>query len=145
MLANGASSSNSVKWFTGELFGRLNKRNLSVLNSPVGAESLADLVKRIDDGTISGKAGKDVLDVMMNSNKKVDDIIDQLGLKQISDDGAILTMIDDIMNANTIKVEQYRAGKDKLLGFFVGQVMKASKGSANPAKVNELLKSKLNA
>ena len=82
---------------------------------------------------------------MMNSNKKVDDIIDQLGLKQISDDGAILTMIDDIMNANTIKVEQYRAGKDKLLGFFVGQVMKASKGSANPAKVNELLKSKLNA
>ena len=103
------------------------------------------MVKRIDDGTISGKAGKDVLDVMMNSNKKVDDIIDQLGLKQISDDGAILTMIDDIMNANTIKVEQYRAGKDKLLGFFVGQVMKASKGSANPAKVNELLKSKLNA
>ena len=145
MLDEGANSEKSVVWFSGELFGRLNKRNLSVKESPVNASTLSDLVKRIDDGTISGKAGKDVLDYLMDNQDSVDAIIEKLGLKQVSDDGAIITMIDEILNNNQDKVEQYRGGKDKLFGFFVGQVMKASKGSANPAKVNELLKKQLNA
>jgi aspartyl-tRNA(Asn)/glutamyl-tRNA(Gln) amidotransferase subunit B len=101
------------------------------------------LVKRIDDKTISGKAAKEVLDYLMENESDVDSVIDKLGLKQISDTGAIEKMVDDILSANPDKVEQYRGGKEKLLGFFVGQVMKASKGSANPQTVNEIVKSKL--
>ena len=143
MLAEGASPKNSVTWLTGELQSRL-KNGLTLTSSFVNAVKLASLVKRIDDGTISGKAAKEVLDRLMDDEQSsVDDVIDEFGLKQVSDAGAIETLVDGILAANPDKVEQFKGGKDKLLGFFVGQVMKESKGSANPAKVNEILKKKL--
>jgi len=142
MIAVGASAKMSTTWLTVELLARLGG-GLTVLNSPVDAVKLGTLVKRIEDGTISGKAAKDVLDYLMENEESVDDVIDKLGLKQVSDDGAILEIIDAIIATNGDKVEQYKSGKDKLFGFFVGQTMKASKGTANPAKVNELLKQRL--
>ena len=143
MIKEGAGAKMSVAWLTVELLGRL-KGGLSIVESPVDALKLAAIVKRIEDSTISGKAGKDVLDYLMKEDMQVDAVIEKLGLKQVSDDGAIMTIIDEIISANEDKVTQYKSGKDKLFGFFVGQVMKASKGSANPVKVNELLKQKLN-
>jgi len=142
MIGFGAGARLSTTWLTVELQGRLHD-GMDILTSPVGSEKLASLVKRIEDSTISGKAAKDVLDFIMEKDESVDDAIDKLGLKQVSDDGAILKIIDDIIASNSDKVEQYKSGKDRLFGFFVGQVMKASKGKANPAKVNELLKKRL--
>ncbi|NPA73275.1 MAG: Asp-tRNA(Asn)/Glu-tRNA(Gln) amidotransferase subunit GatB [Epsilonproteobacteria bacterium] len=144
MIKEGASAKNSVTWLTVELQGRLNSEGLDIESSPVDAKKLALLVKRIEDNTISGKAAKDVLDYLMKSDAKVDDIIDELGLKQVSDDGALYEIIDSVLQANQDKVEEYKNGKEKLLGFFVGQCMKASKGKANPAKINQLLKERLN-
>ncbi len=142
MVKEGATPRNSATWLSVELQGRL-KNGLSIENSPVSAKKLASLVKRIEDNTISGKAAKDVLDYLMDSDLSVDEVIDKLGLKQVSDDGALLEIIDGILSANSDKVEEYKNGKEKLLGFFVGQCMKASKGKANPAKINQLLKEKL--
>ncbi len=142
MLKEGAGAKNSVTWLTVELQGRL-KDGLTLQNSLVDAIKLATIVKRIEDGTISGKAAKEVLDFAMDSDEQIDSIIEKLGLKQLSDDGAIEAMIDEILSANEDKIAEYKAGKEKLFGFFVGGVMKASKGSANPAKVNEILKKKL--
>ena len=144
MLKEGIEPKNAVTWLTIELLGRLNKASLDITKSPVSAKTLATLVKKIEDGTISGKGAKDVLDYLMeNENKDIDAIIEKLGLKQISDDSAILAIIDEILANNEDKVAEYKAGKEKLFGFFVGQVMKASRGSANPQKVNELLKQRL--
>ena len=143
MINSGASVKNSVTWLTVELLGRLNKRNLDITSSPVTSDKMADLVKSIDNSLISGKAGKDVLDYLMDNNISVEDAIEKLGLKQVNDDGAIISIIDEVLNKNQDKVEQYRNGKEKLFGFFVGQVMKASRGSANPQKVNQLLKERL--
>jgi len=144
IIAQNVEPKNAVTWLTSELLGRLNKASLDIANSPVEAKTLATLISRIDDGTISGKSAKDVLDYLMeNENQNVDAIIEELGLKQVSDDGAILAIIDEIIANNEDKVEEYKSGKDKLFGFFVGQVMKASKGSANPQKVNQLLKQRL--
>jgi len=143
MEEEGVSAKTATTWLTVELLARL-KGDLSITNSPVDAKKLGFLVKRIDDKTISGKAAKEVLDYLMeNESKSVDDAIDTLGLKQVTDTGAIEAMCESVINANEDKVEQYKAGKEKLFGFFVGQVMKASKGSANPQVVNEILKSKL--
>lgn len=142
MIEEGASAKNATTWLTVELQGRL-KSGLTLENSPIDAITLATLVKRIDDKTISGKAAKEVLDYLIENGGDVDSVIEKLGLKQVSDTGAIEKMVDDILTANPDKVEQYRAGKEKLLGFFVGQVMKASKGTANPQAVNEIVKSKL--
>ncbi len=144
MLENGAAAKTAVTWLTSELLGRLNKAGLAIEASPVDARTLGTLVSKIADGTVSGKGAKEVLDFMMENDKRdVDAIIEELGLVQVSDDGAILAIIDEILAANTDKVEEYKAGKEKLFGFFVGQTMKASKGAANPAKVNELLKQRL--
>jgi len=144
LLKMGANVKLAVTWLTQELMGRLNKLGLSIENSPINADVLALLIKRIEDGTISGKGAKEVLDYMFeNEEYDVDAIIDKLGLKQVSDDGAILAIIDEVLAKNEDKVAEYKAGKEKLFGFFVGQVMKASKGSANPQKVNELLKQRL--
>jgi aspartyl-tRNA(Asn)/glutamyl-tRNA(Gln) amidotransferase subunit B len=144
MLASGAPAKTAVTWLTSELLGRLNKAGFTIENSPVDAKTLGTLVSKIADDTVSGKGAKDVLDYMMeNESRDVDAIIDELGLAQVSDDGAILAIIDEILAANPEKVAEYKSGKDKLFGFFVGQTMKASKGSANPAKVNELLKQRL--
>ena len=143
MIKEGASPKLCVTWLTVELLGRF-KGDTSIENSPVDSKKLASIIKRIEDGTISAKAAKDVLDHLMENDIQVDEAIEKLGLKQVSDDGAILAMIDEILNNNEDKVEQYKNGKEKLFGFFVGQVMKASKGSANPKVVNELLKKRLN-
>ncbi|MBE0491066.1 MAG: Asp-tRNA(Asn)/Glu-tRNA(Gln) amidotransferase subunit GatB [Sulfurospirillum sp.] len=142
MLDAGADAKMSVTWLSVELLARL-KDGLSIATSPVDAQKLAMLVMRISDGTISGKAAKEVLDHLMQDAISVDNAIEKLGLKQVSDDGAILEIIDAIINANSNKVTEYKAGKEKLFGFFVGQTMKESKGTANPAKVNELLKQRL--
>ena len=144
MLESGAKAKTAVTWLTSELQGRLNKIGASIENSPVDAKTMGMLVLRIDDGTVSGKGAKEILDFMMeNEGRDVDAIIDDLGLAQVSDDGAILAIIDEILANNEDKVAEYKGGKEKLFGFFVGQTMKASKGSANPAKVNELLKQRL--
>ncbi|RXK06530.1 Asp-tRNA(Asn)/Glu-tRNA(Gln) amidotransferase subunit GatB [Halarcobacter bivalviorum] len=143
MMKEGVSGKNAAIWLTVELPARLTE-GMTLETSPVDAKKLAGVVKAIEDGTISGKAAKEVLDFLMQKPEmEVDAVIEELGLKQVSDDGAILEIIDGILSANQDKVEEYRSGKDKLFGFFVGQTMKASKGSANPAKVNELLKQRL--
>ena len=143
MLRSGAGAKNSVNWLTTELLGRLKKANLDITTSPVTASKLGELVSKIDDGTISGKGAKDILDVLMEEDRDISELIDSMGLAQVSDDGAILEIIDKILEANPDKVEQYKGGKEKLFGFFVGQTMKASRGSANPQKVNELLRGRL--
>lgn len=130
-------------WLAVELLGRLNKAGYAIENSPVSSEKLAKLILRIKDNTISGAGGKKVLDLLMEEEIEVDVAIDKLGLKQVSDEGAIEKMVDEILAANEDKVAEYKAGKDKLFGFFVGQVMKASRGKANPQVVNKILKSKL--
>ena len=142
MSEDGVTAKTALTWLTVELQGRFSGET-NISNSPVDAKKLGFLVKRIDDKTISGKAAKEVLDYVMEKDESIDDVIDTLGLKQVSDSGAIEAMCDEIIAANPDKVEQYRGGKDKLFGFFVGQVMKASKGSANPQAVNEVLQSKL--
>ncbi|ELY5426751.1 Asp-tRNA(Asn)/Glu-tRNA(Gln) amidotransferase subunit GatB [Campylobacter upsaliensis] len=132
-----------VTWLTTELMGLL-KGDLTIENSPVNAQKLGILIKRIEEGEISAKAAKDVLAfVFENVEVEIDAAIEKLGLKQISDDGAIEAVITQILEANANKVAEYKSGKDKLFGFFVGQVMKEGKGAFNPAKVNELLKAKL--
>ncbi|CAA6810874.1 MAG: Aspartyl-tRNA(Asn) amidotransferase subunit B (EC @ Glutamyl-tRNA(Gln) amidotransferase subunit B (EC [uncultured Sulfurovum sp.] len=143
MLASGASAKNSVNWLTTELLGRLKKTEFDITTSPVSAEKLGELVSKIDDGIISGKGAKEILDVLIKEDKDIDGLINSMGLAQVSDDGAILEIIDGIIAANPEKVEQFKGGKEKLFGFFVGQTMKASKGAANPQKVNELLKERL--
>ncbi len=142
MMQTGISGKNAATWLTVELPARF-KGDVNVTNSPVDANKLALLVKRIEDQTISGKAAKEVLDYLMENEIDVDSAIDTLGLKQMTDTGALEAMCDEIISANEDKVTQYKNGKEKLFGFFVGQVMKASKGSANPQVVNEILKAKL--
>lgn len=142
MMEEGISTKNALTWLTVELLARF-KGEVNISNSPVEAKKLALLVKRIEDGTISGKAAKEVLDSLMEKGGDVDATIEALGLKQVSDTGALEAICDTVIAANTDKVTEYKNGKEQLFGFFVGQVMKASKGSANPATVNEILKAKL--
>jgi len=133
----------SANWLSGELFGRLNKAGLEVTSSPVSSKDLGDLISLIKDNTISGKIAKDVLDEMFTSGKGPRSIIEEKGLQQVTDTSEIEKIIDEVIKANPDSVEQYRSGKDKLFGFFVGQIMKLSKGKANPAIVNDMLKKKL--
>lgn len=142
MMKEGISAKNAVTWLTVELQGRL-KEGVTIEQSSIEAKTLATLVKRIEDNTISGKAAKEVLDYLMENSSSVDKAIEKLGLKQVSDDGALLAIIDEILNANQDKVAEYKAGKEKMFAFFVGQTMKASKGTANPNRVNDLLKERL--
>ena len=132
-----------ANWMTVELFGALNKSGESLGACKVSTEALGGLVGLIEDGTISGKIAKDVFADMFETGKDAATIVEKKGLKQVSDSGAIEAMIDEVIAANGDKVEEYRGGKYKLLGFFVGQVMKASKGQANPGMVNQLLRAKL--
>lgn len=133
----------AANWINGELSGRLNKENLSLQDSAVKPERLAQLLARIEDGTISGKIAKQVFDEMWSSQANADDIIESKGLKQITDTSAIEAMIDDVIAANPSQVAEYQGGKEKLLSFFVGAVMKASKGKANPGQLNQLLRDRL--
>jgi len=127
----------------GELSGALNKAGFEIEACPIDSARMAGLLKRIDDNTISGKIAKQVFEIMWNSTDSADKIIEEQGLKQISDTGAIEAIIDQIIADNPNQVEQYRAGKEKLLGFFVGQVMKVTQGKANPGEVNKILQPKL--
>ncbi|MDD5400007.1 MAG: Asp-tRNA(Asn)/Glu-tRNA(Gln) amidotransferase subunit GatB [Sulfurimonas sp.] len=142
MMEEGISAKNALTWLTVELQGRF-KGDVNITNSPVDAKTIGFLVKRIEDGTISGKAAKEVLDYLMDKGGDVDSAINTLGLKQVSDSGALEAICDAVIAANGDKVAEYKSGKDKLFGFFVGQVMKESKGSANPQTVNDILKEKL--
>lgn len=143
MLACGITARNAISWLTVELQGRLSG-GMSAVDSCVDAATLGTLVKRIEENIISGKAAKEILDYLLaNDGGNIDEIIEKLGLKQVSDTGALETLIDEILNANPEKVAEYKSGKDKLFGFFVGQAMKASKGSANPNTLNEILQAKL--
>ena len=130
----------AANWVMGELSGFLNRDGLEIGASPVGADRLAGLLKRIVDGTVSGKLAKDVFEAMWSERKDADEIIEAKGLRQITDTGAIERVIAEVMAANPGQLADYRSGKDKLFGFFVGQVMKATAGKANPAQVNDLLK-----
>ncbi len=132
-----------ANWMMGDLAASLNKNNLDINDSPVTADILAGMLKRIEDKTISGKIAKQVFEALWAGEGDADAIIEAKGLKQVTDSGAIEAVVDDIISNNPKQVEDYRGGKDKLFGFFVGQVMKATKGKANPAQVNELLKKKL--
>jgi len=138
--AVGSEAKLCANWVMGDVSGFLNKDNKEIGESPVSADMLAGMIKRILDNTISGKIAKDVFEAMWNGEGDADAVIDKKGLKQITDTGAIEAAIKDIMDKNPKQVEGYRAGQDKLLGFFVGQVMKAMGGKANPAQLNELLK-----
>jgi len=130
-------------WVMGEVQRRLNDEGIGIGKSPVSPDMLVRMLKRIDDNTISGKIAKTVFDEMWKTGKPADRIIEEQGLKQVTDTSAIESLVDEIIAANPGQVEEYRGGKEKVFGFFVGQVMKASKGKANPAAVNELLKKKL--
>ncbi len=129
-----------ANWIANELLGRLKEAGKEITESPVSAPRLAGLLDRIADNTISGKIAKDVLDAMMESESNADTIIEEKGLKQMTDSGAIDAIIEQVMVTSPDQVAAYRAGKDKLMGFFVGQVMKASRGKANPGMVNQRLK-----
>ena len=143
--AAGGEAKLSANWVSGELIGALNKAGIELADSPVSAVMLGGLVARIADNTISGKIAKEVFQAMWNGEGDADAVIEARGLKQITDASAIEPIIDEIIANNPGQVEQYRGGKDKLFGFFVGQVMKATRGKANPQQVNELLKKKLDA
>ena len=142
-VAKGRDAKLAANWMTVELFGALNKLGKTLAESPITPSQLGELVGLIGDGTISGRIAKDVFAEMVETGGNATTIIEEKGLKQVSDTGAIEAMIDDVLATNQDKVDEYRGGKDKLFGFFVGQVMKASKGQANPGMVNQLLKSKL--
>jgi aspartyl-tRNA(Asn)/glutamyl-tRNA(Gln) amidotransferase subunit B len=133
----------SANWITGELSARLNREEIEIENSSVDADALALLLLRIKDNTISGKIAKDVLDAMWNGEGSADEVIESKGLKQITDTGAIEAFVDEVIANNPSQFEELKGGKDKMMGFFVGQVMKMSKGKANPAQVNELIRSKM--
>ncbi len=142
--ASGGEAKLAANWVMGDFSAALNRDNLEIAACPVNAEMLGRLIQRIADNTISGKIAKQVFEAMWEGEGDPDSIIEKRGLKQITDTGAIERAIDEVLAANPQQVEQYRAGKEKLLGFFVGQVMKATQGKANPAQVNELLRKKLN-
>ena len=133
----------AANWVLGELSAALNQHNMDITQSPVDAERLAQLIARIADNTISGKIAKEVFQDMWASNKTADQVIEEKGLQQISDVGELEAIVDKVIADNPNQVEQYLSGKDKVFGFFVGNVMKATKGKANPKQVNDLLKSKL--
>jgi aspartyl-tRNA(Asn)/glutamyl-tRNA(Gln) amidotransferase subunit B len=133
----------ATNWITGELFAVLNNKNLEISESPISSKNLSKLINLIKDGTISGKIAKTIFELMMDSDKDPQKIVEEKGLIQESDPKALETLIDKVIVDNPDKVKEYKSGKEKLFGFFVGQVMKASNGKANPQLVNDILKKKL--
>lgn len=150
VASNAGDAKLAANWVNGELSAALNRENLNITASPVSAEQLGGLIQRIRDNSISGKIAKQVFDALWNQEgDSADAIIDSKGLKQVSDTGAIAAMVDEVLAANPEQVEQFRGADEgkrkKMLGFFVGQIMKASKGQANPGVINSLLNEKLGA
>jgi len=142
-VAGAENAKTAANWIMGDLSAALNKDGKDLTDSPITSAQLAGLLKRIADGTISGKIAKEVFAAMWAGEGDADAIIEAKGLKQVSDVGAIEKIVDEILAANPAQVAEYRSGKDKVFGFFVGQAMKASKGKANPAQLNDILKKKL--
>lgn len=142
-VAKGRDPKLACNWVTGELFGVLNKSGLGIGDSPVSAAALGGLIDLIADGTLSGRLAKDVFEAMAETGKEASVVVEEKGLKQVSDSGAIEAEVDKVLQAYADKVAEYKGGKDKLFGFFIGQVMKATGGKANPGVVNEVLKKKL--
>ena len=142
---SGADPKIAANWIAGELSGLLNSENREIQDSRVTATMMSGLLKRLADNTISGKIAKEVLEAMWQGEGDADAVVERKGLKQITDTGTIEKVIDDVIAKNPGQLAQYRAGKEALFGFFVGQVMKATGGKANPAQVNEMLKRKLSA
>jgi aspartyl-tRNA(Asn)/glutamyl-tRNA(Gln) amidotransferase subunit B len=132
-----------VNWILGDLSAALNRSDLDIQSSPISADMLVNLLQRIADNTISGKIAKEVFEAMWQGEGSADSIIESRGLKQITDSSAIEGLIDEVIAANPNQVAEFRAGKEKMLGFFVGQIMKQSKGKANPGQVNQMLRAKL--
>ena len=132
-----------ANWLIGEISAYLNKEQIEIHESKLTAENVAALINRIDDQTISGKIGKSIFEEMCSKGLTPDEIIKSQGLQQISDDGAIEEIVMTVINENSTQVAAYLSGKDKLFGFFVGQVMKLTGGKANPKSVNAILKDKL--
>lgn len=143
IVAAQADAKLAANWVMGDFSAALNRTGVELNTSPISAQALGALVARITDNTISGKIAKEVFEVMWETGQEADAIIAERGLEQVTDAGAIEAVIDEVIAANPGQLEQYRAGKTKLMGFFVGQTMKASGGKANPQQVNEILKRKL--
>ena len=133
----------SANWIMGDLSAQLNNENLNIKESKISSKKLGELIIRINDGTISGKIAKDVFEKIWISGGEVDETIQKEGLEQVTNFDEIESMIDKVIQSNPEQHSQYKAGKDRLFGFFVGQVMKASEGKANPKQVNDILKEKL--
>ncbi|QPJ66350.1 MAG: Asp-tRNA(Asn)/Glu-tRNA(Gln) amidotransferase subunit GatB [Candidatus Nitrohelix vancouverensis] len=142
-VQSGAQAKTASNWIMGDLLGKLNKENKDIVDCPVPAPAFSELLKMIDDQTVSGKIAKTVFEEMYASGKSAPQIVEEKGMTQISDEGSIETWVDEVIAANPGQAEEFRNGKEKLLGFFVGQVMKASKGQANPALLNKIIKEKL--
>lgn len=145
VVSAGGDAKLAANWVIVELLGALNRDDLPLSQSPVSAGQLGGMIQRIQDNTISGKIAKQVFAAMWAGEGDADAVIEARGLKQVTDTGAIEPIIDEVLANNPKQVEEYKAGKEKMLGYFVGQVMKASQGKANPAQVNQLLKQKLQA
>ena len=142
-VARGRDAKQAANWVTGDLFATLNRTGTTIETAPVSAENLGRLLDLIADKTINGRIAKDVFEAMVESGQDPAAIVEAKGLRQVTDTGAIDAAIDAVMAGNADKVAEYRSGKDKLFGFFVGQVMKAMAGKGNPALVNDILKKKL--
>ncbi|MEM7254987.1 MAG: Asp-tRNA(Asn)/Glu-tRNA(Gln) amidotransferase subunit GatB [Pseudomonadota bacterium] len=145
VTASGADAKLCANWVSGELLGALNRNSLDIVNAPISSDRFGGLIARVADDTISGKAAKDVFEAMWESDEIADAAIDRLGLRQISDASELEAMVDDVLDNSPGQVEQYLSGNDKIIGFFVGQIMKGSGGRANPRQVNELLRKRLDA
>ena len=143
MIAKGADVKLSANWVMGDLAASLNKNQIEIQDSPISAIELYELITKISDNTISGKIAKDVFKSMWEGKGSVEEIIENQGLKQMTDIDALEGIIDEVVNNNTLQVQQFKDGNSKLLGFFVGQVMKATNGKANPKQVNKILNDKL--
>jgi len=142
-VAKGRDPKLAANWVMGDFFGALNRLGKEISNTPVTAANLGALIDLISDNTLSGRLAKEVFELMVETGKAPDAIVEERGLRQVTDTGAIEKSIAEVLAANPDKVAEYRSGKDKLFGFFVGQVMKATAGKANPALVNEILKKQL--
>ncbi len=142
-VARGRDARLAASWVMGDFFAMLNRLGKTVTDSPVSADALGGLLDLIADNTLSGRLAKEVFEAMIETGQPAAAIVEERGLRQVTDSGAIAGAIDAVLTRNADKVAEYRAGKDKLFGFFVGQVMKATAGKANPAAVNELLKARL--
>jgi len=143
MIAKGADVKLSANWVMGDLAASLNKNQIEIQDSPISAIELYELITKISDNTISGKIAKDIFKSMWEGKGSVEEIIENQGLKQMTDIDALEGIIDEVVNNNTLQVQQFKDGNSKLLGFFVGQVMKATNGKANPKQVNKILNDKL--